>query len=255
MSDIHALSGAYAIDALDDLERARFERHLAECADCRAEVDSLREAAGLLAETTATEPPAGLRERLLAEIDTVRPLPPLTPPEATPEQSTERSTGEPTGPTTAPERHRRRWLAPLVAAAAVIAALGGGTVAWHPWSDESPQQVPVAQQVLEAPDAQRVTQRLGNGAEATLVRSKSLHQAVLLTRNMPPPPSGKVYEMWLQDPDEGMVPAGLMPEGATAVLLSGDASRAIGAGVTVEPPGGSHVPTSDPVLLFSFEKA
>ena len=59
--DIHALSGAYAIDALDDLERAAFERHLAECSECRAEVDSLREAAGLLAETTAAEPPAGLR--------------------------------------------------------------------------------------------------------------------------------------------------------------------------------------------------
>ena len=50
-SDIHALSGAYAIDALDDIERAQFERHLAECAECRDEVDSLREAAGLLVET------------------------------------------------------------------------------------------------------------------------------------------------------------------------------------------------------------
>ncbi len=39
MSDIHALSGAYAVDALDDIERAQFERHLAECAECRAEVD------------------------------------------------------------------------------------------------------------------------------------------------------------------------------------------------------------------------
>ena len=36
--DIHALSGAYAVDALDDVERARFERHLANCEACRAEV-------------------------------------------------------------------------------------------------------------------------------------------------------------------------------------------------------------------------
>ena len=42
MSDIHALSGAYAVDALDDIERAQFERHLAECPACRSEVDSLR---------------------------------------------------------------------------------------------------------------------------------------------------------------------------------------------------------------------
>ncbi len=35
MSDIHHLTGAYALDAVDDIERARFEQHLAECEDCR----------------------------------------------------------------------------------------------------------------------------------------------------------------------------------------------------------------------------
>ena len=144
----------------------------------------------------------------------------------------------------------------MVAAAAVVAALGAGGVVWHPWSPDSAQQQPSAiQKVLGAPDAQRVTQKLGDDAQATLVRSRSMNQAVLLTKNMPAPPDGKVYEMWLQDPDRGMVPAGLMPDGATSVLLSGDAADAIGAGITVEPPGGSHVPTSDPVLLFSLETA
>ena len=37
MNDIHALSGAYAVDALDDLERARFVRHLEECPECHGE--------------------------------------------------------------------------------------------------------------------------------------------------------------------------------------------------------------------------
>ena len=55
MTDIHALSGAYAVDALDDDERAQFEAHLAGCPSCRSEVDSLREAAALLAETTVAE--------------------------------------------------------------------------------------------------------------------------------------------------------------------------------------------------------
>jgi len=35
--EIHALSGAYAVDALDPEERARFEEHLAACAECQAE--------------------------------------------------------------------------------------------------------------------------------------------------------------------------------------------------------------------------
>ncbi|HET8600823.1 MAG TPA: zf-HC2 domain-containing protein, partial [Segeticoccus sp.] len=48
--DIHALSGAYAVDAVDEVERARFERHLTVCADCRAEVASLRAAAAELSQ-------------------------------------------------------------------------------------------------------------------------------------------------------------------------------------------------------------
>ena len=79
MSDVHKLTGAYAVDALDDLERARFEKHLAECEDCRAEVAELRETAALLAEATATPPPAALRESVLAGISQVRPLPPEVP--------------------------------------------------------------------------------------------------------------------------------------------------------------------------------
>ena len=74
-NDVHALSGAYAVDALDDIERAQFERHLAECPACTAEVQSLRETAALLAETTAIAPSKELRARILADITTVRPLP------------------------------------------------------------------------------------------------------------------------------------------------------------------------------------
>ena len=236
--DIHAMTGAYAVDALDDLERTRFERHLAECVECRAEVEGLREAAALMAETTALEPDPALRVRVLSDIATVRPLPPEVTPGA----------GAPTGPT-----RRRRLLTTLVAAAAVVVALGAGAVAWHPWSSDTPPPSAI-ERVLDASDAQRITKHVG-GAEATLVRSRSMNQAVLLTHDMPAPPQGKVYELWLQDAHDTMVPAGLMPDGATQVLLQGDATDAIGAGITVEPAGGSHVPTSNPVLLFSFEKA
>ena len=76
MSDIHKLSGAYAVDAVDDLERARFERHLAACEDCRAEVAELREAAALLAETVAvTAARLAPRAPVLAGISQ-RPSPP-----------------------------------------------------------------------------------------------------------------------------------------------------------------------------------
>lgn len=79
MSDIHALSGAYAVDALDDDERVEFEEHLAVCAECRAEVASFRETGALIAETEAVEPPASLRAGVLSGISQIRPLHPSRP--------------------------------------------------------------------------------------------------------------------------------------------------------------------------------
>lgn len=228
MTDVHALSGAYAVDALDDLERAAFERHLAECADCRAEVASLRETAALLASAEAVEPPASLRDRVLADISTVRPLPPEV---------------------TAPVRPRRtaRW---LVAAAAAVVLLGAGAVvSVQPWQDDPT----VAEQVLAADDAETTTLEL-DGATATVTHSDSVGRAVLVTEDMPPPPEGKVYQVWLDQPDGGMISAALMPvESDQTVLLDGDATTATGAGITVEPAGGSPEPTTDPIALFAFD--
>ena len=68
---VHALSGAYVVDALDDDERRLFEQHLPECVDCQHEVASLREAAALMADDAALTPPPSLRDSVLAGISTV----------------------------------------------------------------------------------------------------------------------------------------------------------------------------------------
>jgi anti-sigma-K factor RskA len=237
MSDLHALTGAYAVDALDDLERARFERHLADCADCQAEVQSLREATALLAEHTAVAPPPALRDRVLAEIATVRPLPPVVPPTAAED---------------ATARRRLSWL-PLLVAASVFAVLGVGLALWQPWSS-APPTLSAAERVLQAADAQSVSLTFDDGSQATLVRSVSEGRAVIKTSKMAPAPAGKVYELWLQHPDGRLTPAGLMPAKADqTVLLEGDASQVIGAGISVEPAGGSPQPTSDPIALFDLQ--
>lgn len=232
-SGVHALSGAYAVDAVDDLERARFERHLAECAECRQEVDGLREAAAMLAASASLVPTPGLRDRVLGEIQSVRPLPPAP------------------ARIGAPAR-RRRWL-PALVAAAVLTVAGAGAI-WQPWRDDPVAVQPSAvERVLQAPDAQRVSLDFPDGATATLVRSKAEGRAVLQTTDMPPAPSGKVYEVWLQSPAGEMLPAGLMPPAPDqAVLLDGDAATAVAAGITVEPAGGSDQPTSAPIALFEL---
>jgi anti-sigma-K factor RskA len=239
MSDIHALSGAYAVDALDDAERDQFERHLAECESCRAEVVSLQEAASLLAETTTATPSAELRERVLTGITNVRPLPPVV---AQPQEA---------GATVvelAPRRRRR--VVALVAAAAAAVAIGAGGIAQL--GDDGPRSR--TDEVLQADDAQRFTQTFPGGASATVVRSKSRNEAVVITHNMPAAPSGHAYALWLQH-DDVMVPAGIMPDGPdNEVLLSGDAASADGAGITVEVAGQEPTtPSDDVVAVISFD--
>jgi anti-sigma-K factor RskA len=235
MSDIHALSGAYAVDALDELERAGFERHLAACAACRAEVSSLREATAAMGDGVALAPPPELRAAVLDGIGRVRPLPPAV-------------VDEHEGP-----RTRRRWF-PALVAAVVLALVGVGAAVWQPWQDDTSATLTAADRVLADPDAQRVTQELPNGATATIVRSAKEHRAVLVTEDMPAPPDGKVYQLWLQSRSGEMVSAGLMPSGRTTALLEGDSDEAIGAGLSLEPAGGSEQPT-EVVALFELEGA
>jgi anti-sigma factor RsiW len=242
-SDIHALVGAYAVDALDDLERAAFERHLAECPACQQEVAGLQEAAGLLGALSTTAPPPSLRDRVLADITTVRPLPPAVEPPVV-------VTGA-----HAPGGRSRFRPRLLVAAAAALIALGGAVTIAQPWEDESSQtQLTAAERVAAAEDAETFTKTLDNGAEATLVRSRSLNEAVLVTNDMPDAPDGSVYELWLVHDDQ-MVPAGLMTGGDHEIVLEGDPATANGFGITVEPDGGSDQPTSEPVTQIAFESA
>ncbi|GAA1477220.1 anti-sigma factor [Nocardioides aestuarii] len=241
-TDIHALVGAYAVDALDDLERAQFERHLAECPACQAEVAGLQEAAGVMGSLATTPPPASLRDSVLAGITTVRPLPPEVPMTSA----------------TAPAHSGRSRFRPrlLVAAAAAVIVVGGGATAIvQPWQDDSSQvQLSAGDRVRAASDAETYTQSFPDGSKATLVRSRSQNAAVLTTVDMADAPTGSIYELWLIHDDQ-MVPAGLMNGGDHEVLLEGDAASANGFGITVEPDGGSDAPTSDPIVAVEFENA
>lgn len=241
--DSHSLVGAYAVDALDDAERASFEVHLAECAMCRAEVASLRATAVELSLLTDTPAPARVKDAVMSQIRTVRPLPP--------ERSGPAAEPGPSTPASLEEHRRRRgpvaWL--LAAAAAAVLAVGG--LVWSPWDQGAPQLTAV-ERVLRAPDAQRVERQVGP-ATATIVRSRSLGQAVIVADRMGEAPQGKDYQLWFQDNAGAMHSAGLMPHRSAervSVVLQGDAATATGVGITLEPAGGSPEPTSAPLVLF-----
>jgi anti-sigma factor RsiW len=272
--DLHGLSGAYAVDAVDDVERARFEAHMAHCSECRDEVASLRAAASGLTATTFAAPPPSLRAAVLRDIGSVRPLPPRVAPEQEdPAVAPSEPVATPSEPVAAPsasaasndgsappaslqsrrdERARRAPLLQWLAGAAAAVVLAAGGLVWLPWSpDTSSVQLTATQQVLQAKDAQRFEAKVGD-ATATVVRSVSLKKAVIMTANMPATPAGKAYELWLKQ-GSGLVKAGLMPTGpSNTVLVQGDAATATGLGITVEPAAGSDTPTLPPVALITF---
>lgn len=71
-SEVHLLMGAYVLNALNDVERAGFERHLRGCDSCRVEILELFEAVAMLAQCVAVPPPHRLRARLGQEVTRMR---------------------------------------------------------------------------------------------------------------------------------------------------------------------------------------
>ncbi|MFJ1729870.1 zf-HC2 domain-containing protein [Streptomyces sp. NPDC088254] len=76
------LTGAYAMDALDQEEREAFRRHCAECPECARETVRHQEAAAWLALAASRPPPECLKVRVLAEAARTPQFPPLPPADA-----------------------------------------------------------------------------------------------------------------------------------------------------------------------------
>lgn len=246
-ADLHTLTGAYAVHALSDEERAAFERHLADCGACAQESAELTATAARLGLAATVTPRPEMRAQVLRRITTVR--------QDSPREPVLARAGR-----TASDRRRllSRWA--LAACLAAAAALGGTAVWQHERAQDAQEQARQAEQgndriaaVLAAPDAKSGSARLGDGAAGTVVVSRSQDRAVFIASGMAHPPKGKVYQLWFDDAGT-MRPAGLMDADRAdqAVLLSGAVGKASGMGVTVEPAGGSDRPTSAPVALMPF---
>jgi anti-sigma-K factor RskA len=233
--DLHLLTGAYALDALDDVERARFERHLARCSSCREETRGLRETAARLALATAITPPPGMRDRVLAATAHTRQLAPA-------------GRGIRT-----PAAHRLRLprliaLATTAAAAAVIALLLVLQVhSSHQLRAAQAQSQAVAA-VLSAPDAHLESSHTSVGGTVTTVISASHHEAVITATGMPTLSGSRVYQLWVMS-SAGARSAGLMPASTTPVLASG-IRGGDQLGITIEPAGGTSKPTTAPIILI-----
>ena len=242
--DIHALGGAYVLDAVDDLERAAFDRHLAECDTCAVEVAEYRETVTRLADGTWSVPPPRMREQVLARAAATPQIAPL---------------GNARGGASPVTRWRR-----LAAAAAVVAVLGAGSAATTYVVQEqriAGERAAVAtaqeratriQAVLAAPDAALRSGALTGGGRVTLVVSDTQDAGVVVLADAPPPGPDRAYQLWVVD-DVTPISVGLLPAGRTEAteLIEGVRGRSAFA-VSLEPAGGSPAPSTTPLVGISL---
>jgi anti-sigma-K factor RskA len=227
---IHSLLGAYVLDAVDDLERAAFERHLRECEECRTEADELRETSARLADGAWSVPPPGLRSTVMAAVRTTQQLSPETP--ARPGRA-------------AVTRWRR-----LTAAAAVVVAVAGATYAIqdqrvrheHARAEAARAEEARVRAVLAAPDLVVRDQTVDGGGRVTVAVSR-LHNSGVIMLAADAAPADRVYQLWTVRAGEPHSEGALDPGQNAAVRIVEGIGQASDVGVTVEPVGGSPTPT------------
>lgn len=235
--DVHELSGAYALHALDQHEAARFDRHLAGCAACREEVRTLRDAAADLGAAEPRQPPPALRRRVLAAAARTEQLGPAP-------RGAERPGQSPAG-TADPARLRRAtaWAAgAAVAAVLVVVAVLGLVVPGEP---DQPAPAAAVVEVFDAPDAQTATVRTDNGGRLRVATSASRDEMAVDTAGLPALDPGRVYQLWSVS-EEGTESAAVLDDpGEGAAMALPD--RGVHVIVTVEPAGGSQQPTTEAI--------
>jgi anti-sigma-K factor RskA len=244
-ADVHMLSGAYAIDAVEDAaERHRFEDHLDECEACRVEVRSLREAVVVLGDTIAVPPPRSLRHRVMAQVTATPQAPRLAP----------RMPRPPAAPV-APVRRRAGLRVAAAAAAAAVVVIGGGGLAVGGidllrarQTDDQAQHILA---IAANPAARRVAGSVSGGGTATVFVAGT--QAALIASGVPGLTDGRTYQLWLVRSGQ-VLSAGLGPGGAEAGGRWSRLITGVRAGdkvaISIEPSGGSAKPTTTPLSVI-----
>jgi len=222
-ADLHDLTAAYALDALEPDDARAYEAHLARCERCREELAGLSEAASALAYVPeGPAPPPELRERILQQAARERPnVVPLRP----------------------------RWFNAVAAVAAVAAVVAIGLGIWATVLSgrlDSRQAALDRQEQVAALLADPASQRIAFPTGTLVVGSNG--KASLVMRNLANAGSGRTYQAWVADGGDPL-PAGLFGGGR---LVAVPLERTVGPGATVmvtrERDGGASAPTSRPFV-------
>ena len=277
--ELREQTGLYFLGALTPAEQAAFEAHLATCDECAAEVRSLSFVARALGHAVPqSEPSPALRARVLASVG------------ASPTSGVAEVRRQP-ATTSAPDAAivpnaavvRTKSFVPWLAAAASLAlavALGAYAAMLRTRvsdlevrlrqatlrADASEREIANARRtafntqlqvaVLAAPDLARIDlagQPIAPQAFARAFWSRS--RGLLFTAsNLPAPPAGRTYQLWVLARQPAPISAGLLKPDANGRVNAvfetpPDLPQPTAMAVTIEPDGGVPAPTGDKYLV------
>jgi anti-sigma-K factor RskA len=240
--ELKALAAGYVLGSLDAEDRRAFEAHLAGCAECAAEIASLRPVMAALASTVPqVTPRSELRARVIGRVPGGAGRPRV------PDEDASMFPGVVV----------LSWLG---MAAALVLAVGAGVyaVALQRQVADLRARFDQAQSttaVLAAPDLARIDlqgQPAAPDARARALWSRS-RGLVFTAANLPPAPAGKNYQVWVVTAQAPVSAGLLMPDatggGTQYYMTPPDIAPPLAVAVTLEPAGGVPAPTGDKYLV------
>lgn len=236
------LLGAYALDAVDDVERRRVEKLLVSDPSARDEVERLRLVADKLGNAAASAPPAQLWESIQSAIDA---------------DSSARKPSGSTEPTSIFSSKKHRSVnKPFLTAAAVLAVfvIGGAIFAGVRQDGNVPNTI--ASMTAMANDAaSKPGSRTGfltdpgQTMKVQVVADAQGH-GFLMTDPLPALPEDETYQLWAAN-NGTMISLGMLGSNPEMSMVPIDPSVTELA-LTREPVSGSVAPTSSPMATGSL---
>jgi Anti-sigma-K factor rskA/Putative zinc-finger len=214
-------AAAYLLGAMEPAEAARYLRHLAGCSDCRDELTAFRPVADALPLAAPQYPPPdAVRRRVLRAVHAEPRFGRYGRRRRTWADLTTRTPGRALAGAVA---------VALTVAVIVVASLSGGSI-----------------------DSRVLQARVVDSSGVAQLRIDGGH-GELIVRHLPPPPAGRIYEVWLKRPNTKPAPTSALfsvtANGAADVGVPGNLQGVSEILVTQEPAGGSLVSTHQPMII------
>jgi hypothetical protein len=215
-----------------------------------------------MAFAATTEPPAEMRDQVMAAVARTRQLPPEIRTHARPKRARGTAPWIP-------------WLSGVVATAAAVVAVFFGLAQSHTQNElnaaraqnhtlasaqarveaelsQARQHDQALAEILGAPHVTLLSHSTTKGGVAVVVLDAATRQLVVATSGLPALPAGKVYQLWLIGPVK-IVSAGLLPtarSGVTTPVVATGLVKGDKLGLTVEPAPGTKQPTTTPIVAL-----